>query len=72
MDLVIAMTTRYDARAAWGDGQGKQPWKLAELEAFQEWLAPGTRLLEIGTGHDSSYFQEEGFAVMKHSLTLGA
>jgi SAM-dependent methyltransferase len=61
----------YDARAAWRDGQSKQPWKLAERQAFRERLMPGIRLLEIGagTGQDSAYFQEEGFAVVAADLS---
>jgi hypothetical protein len=29
----------YDARAVWRDGQIKEPWKLAERQAFRERLA---------------------------------
>ena len=60
----------YDARAAWRDGLSKQPWKLAERQAFRERLTPGTRLLEIGagTGQDSAYFQDGGFAVVTTCL----
>ena len=79
---MISMTVRYDevlgplreaydARAAWRDGLSKQPWKLAERQAFRERLTPGTRLLEIGagTGQDSAYFQDEGFAVVAADLS---
>jgi SAM-dependent methyltransferase len=61
----------YDARAAWRDGLSKEPWKLAERQAFRERLAPGARLLEIGagTGQDSAYFQEQGFAVVAADLS---
>ncbi|MGC9666047.1 class I SAM-dependent methyltransferase [Planosporangium sp. 12N6] len=61
----------YDARAAWRDGITKTPWKLAERRAFRDRLTPGTRLLEIGagTGQDSAYFQEEGFAVVASDLS---
>src|ERR1700760_460847 len=61
----------YDARAAWRDGLSKEPWKLAERQAFRERLTPGTRLLEIdaGTGQDSAYFQDEGFAVVAADLS---
>jgi SAM-dependent methyltransferase len=57
--------------AAWRDGLSKQPWKLAERQAFRERLTPGTRLLEIGagTGQDSAYFQDEGFAVVAADLS---
>jgi hypothetical protein len=55
---MISMTVRYeevlgplreayDARAAWRDGLSKEPWKLAERQAFRERLIPGTRVLEM-------------------------
>ena len=61
----------YDGRAAWRDGQGKEPWKLAERQAFAERLAPGARLLEIGagTGQDSLDFQQQGFGVVAADLS---
>ena len=61
----------YDARAAERDGLIKEPWKLAERRAFRDRLAPGARLLEIGagTGQDSAYFQQEGFAVVAADLS---
>lgn len=61
----------YDARAAWRNGLTKEPWKLAERQAFRERLAPGARLLEIGagTGQDSAYFVAEGFAVVAADLS---
>ncbi len=61
----------YDERAAWRDGRTKEPWKLAERQAFRDRLAPGARLLEIGagTGQDSAYFQQEGFAVVAGDLS---
>jgi SAM-dependent methyltransferase len=80
--MMIDMTFRYDevvgplreaynARAAWRDGLTKEPWKLAERQAFRDRLAPGARLLEIGagTGQDSAYFQQEGFAVVAADLS---
>jgi SAM-dependent methyltransferase len=62
----------YDARAAWRDGLSKEPWKLAERQAFRDRLAPGVRLLEIGagTGQDSASFQEEGLTVVATDLSL--
>ncbi len=79
---MVGMTTRYDevlgplreaydARAAWRDALSKEPWKLAERQAFRDRLAPGAGLLEIGagTGHDSAYFQAEGFAVVAADLS---
>jgi SAM-dependent methyltransferase len=61
----------YDARAAWRDGLSKEPWKLAERQAFRERLAPGARLLEIGagTGQDSAYFLAEGLTVVAADLS---
>jgi SAM-dependent methyltransferase len=70
-DVLGSLRAAYDARAAWRDGQRKQPWKLAERRVFRERLAPGARLLEIGagTGQDSAYFQEEGCAVVATDLS---
>jgi|SRR4051794_21112867 SAM-dependent methyltransferase len=70
-DVLGPLRAAYDARAAWRDEQSKQPWKLAERQAFRERLAPGARLLEIGagTGQDSAYFQEEGFGVVATDLS---
>jgi cyclopropane fatty-acyl-phospholipid synthase-like methyltransferase len=61
----------YDARAAWRDGLAKEPWKLAERQAFRDRLAPGARLLEIGagTGQDSAYFQQEGLTIVAVDLS---
>jgi len=61
----------YDACAAWRDALTKEPWKLAERQAFRDRLAPGARLLEIGagTGQDSVYFQQEGFTVVATDLS---
>ena len=61
----------YDGRAAWRDRQAKATWKLAERQAFGDRLAPGGRLLEVGagTGQDSAYFQQRGFAVVATDLS---
>ena len=61
----------YDGGAAYRDGLTKEPWKLAERQAFAERLAPGARLLEIGagTGQDSAHFQQQGFAVVAADLS---
>jgi SAM-dependent methyltransferase len=61
----------YDTGAAWRDGRTKEPWKLAERQAFLDRLAPGARLLEIGagTGQDSSYFEQEGLGVVAADLS---
>ena len=70
-EVLGPLRVAYDARAAWRDGLGKEAWKLAERRALRERLTPGTRLLEIGagTGQDSAYFQEEGFAVVAADLS---
>jgi SAM-dependent methyltransferase len=70
-DVLGPLRAAYDAGAAWRDGTSKEPWKLAERQAFRQRLAPGARLLEIGagTGQDSAYFQEEGFAVVAADLS---
>jgi SAM-dependent methyltransferase len=70
-DVLGSLREAYDGRAAWRDGVVKEPWKLAERQAFRERLAPGARLLEIGagTGQDSLYFQREGCAVVAADLS---
>jgi SAM-dependent methyltransferase len=70
-EVIGPLRAAYDARAAWRDGLGKEPWKLAERRAFRERLTPGARLLEVGagTGQDSAYFQEQGFAVVAADLS---
>lgn len=70
-EVLGSLRQAYDARAAWRDGLSKEPWKLAERQAFRERLTPGARLLEIGagTGQDSAYFQEEGLAVVAADLS---
>jgi SAM-dependent methyltransferase len=69
--VLAALREAYDGGATWREGMGKQPWKLAERRAFRDRLAAGARLLEIGagTGQDSAYFQEEGFAVVATDLS---
>ena len=70
-EVIGPLREAYDGGAAWRDGVSKEPWKLAERQAFGERLAPGARLLEIGagTGQDSAYFQAEGFAVVAADLS---
>ena len=70
-EVLDPLRAAYDGRAAWRDGLAKEPWKLAERQAFRDRLAPGARLLEIGagTGQDSAYFQQEGFAVVAADLS---
>jgi SAM-dependent methyltransferase len=70
-EVLDSLRQAYDARAAWRDGLSREPWKLAERQAFRRRLAPGARLLEIGagTGQDSAYFQAEGLAVVAADLS---
>jgi SAM-dependent methyltransferase len=70
-DVLGALRESYDARADWRDQISKEPWKLAERQAFGDRLAPGARLLEIGagTGQDSVYFQERGAVVAAADLS---
>jgi SAM-dependent methyltransferase len=70
-EVLCPLREAYDGRAAWRDGLSKEPWKLAERQAFRDRLAPGMRLLEIGagTGQDSAYFQEEGLLVVAADLS---
>ena len=70
-DVLDPLRAAYDARASWRDGLTKEPWKLAERQAFRDRLTPGARLLEIGagTGQDSAYFRDEGFAVVAADLS---
>lgn len=70
-DVLRPLREAYDGRAAWRDGRSKEPWKLAERQAFRDRLAPGARLLEVGagTGQDSVYFQGEGLTVVAADLS---
>jgi SAM-dependent methyltransferase len=70
-EVLDPLRAAYDARASWRDGLTREPWKLAERQAFRDRLAPGARLLEIGAGpgQDSAYFQDEGFAVVAADLS---
>jgi SAM-dependent methyltransferase len=70
-DVLGPLRDAYDARAAWRDAQTKEPWKVAERQAFRHRLAPNSRLLEIGagTGQDSAYFQGEGLSVVAADLS---
>jgi SAM-dependent methyltransferase len=69
-DVLGPLREAYDARAAWRDARTREPWKVAERQAFRNRLAPGTRLLEVGagTGQDSAYFQGEGLSVVAADL----
>jgi SAM-dependent methyltransferase len=70
-DVLDPLRQAYDARADWRDGFAKEPWKLAERQAFRDRLAPGARLLEIGagTGQDCAYFQQEGLTAVAADLS---
>jgi SAM-dependent methyltransferase len=70
-DVLGPLREAYDGRAVWRDGLAKEPWKLAERQAFRDRLAPGARVLEIGagTGQDSAYFQREGLSVVAVDLS---
>ncbi|MFD0559442.1 methyltransferase family protein [Stackebrandtia endophytica] len=70
-DVLNPLRTAYDTDASSRDAGDKQPWKLAERQAFGDRLTTGARLLEIGagTGHDSTYFQQRGTAVVATDLS---
>ncbi|MFG3602366.1 class I SAM-dependent methyltransferase [Micromonospora chersina] len=70
-DVLSPLREAYDSRAAWREGLIKEPWKVAERQAFRDRLAAGARLLEIGagTGQDSAWFQREGFGVVAADLS---
>jgi len=70
-EVLDPLRRAYDTGAAWRDGLAKQPWKLAERQAFRDRLTPDARLLEIGagTGQDSAYFRQEGCAVVAADLS---
>ncbi|GAA1656333.1 class I SAM-dependent methyltransferase [Actinoplanes couchii] len=70
-DLLGPLRRAYDSDAGRRDSSAKQPWKLAERQAFRDRLAPGSRLLEVGagTGQDSVFFQREGLAVVAVDLS---
>jgi SAM-dependent methyltransferase len=70
-EVLGPLRVAYDGRAGWRDGLAKEPWKVAERQAFRDRLTPGARLLEIGagTGQDSAAFQQEGLAVVAVDLS---
>jgi SAM-dependent methyltransferase len=70
-EVLDPLRSAYDGRADWRDGHVKEPWKLAERQAFRDLLAPGARLLEIGagTGQDSAFFQASGLSVVAADLS---
>ena len=70
-DVLGPLRQAYDERAAWRDGLDKEPWKVTERQAFRDRLAPDARLLEVGagTGQDSVFFQDQGFAVVAADLS---
>ncbi|ATO13180.1 SAM-dependent methyltransferase [Micromonospora sp. WMMA2032] len=70
-EVLDPLRQAYDARAAWRDGLTKEPWKVAERQAFRDRLASGARLLEVGagTGQDSVFFRKEGLPVVAADLS---
>lgn len=70
-EVLDPLRQAYDTGAAWRDGLTKQPWKVAERQAFMDRLASGARLLEVGagTGQDSAFFQQEGLVVVAADLS---
>ncbi len=72
-DVLGGLRAAYDGRAGWRDQQEKQPWKLAEREAFLNRVLGdgGGRLLEIGAGpgHDSAFFAAHGLQVVATDLS---
>jgi SAM-dependent methyltransferase len=72
-DVVARLRQAYDRGAADRDRTDKEPWKLAEREAFLARMRERrcTRLLEIGagTGQDSEFFQRNGLDVVAVDLS---
>jgi SAM-dependent methyltransferase len=72
-DLLPGLRQAYDGGAAERDGYEKEPWKIAERNAFLERLkaAGCQRLLEVGagTGQDSLFFQQNGLSVVATDLS---
>ncbi|WP_203730734.1 class I SAM-dependent methyltransferase [Paractinoplanes durhamensis] len=70
-DVLEPLRTAYDGHAAWRDGLSKEPWKVAERQAFRDRLEPGSRLLEVGAGpgQDSAWFRAEGMSVVAADLS---
>jgi SAM-dependent methyltransferase len=72
-DLLPGLRQAYDGGAAERDGYRKEPWKLAERNAFLERLkaAGCQRLLEVGagTGQDSLFFAQNGLSVVATDLS---
>lgn len=71
-DVVGPLRTAYNGGAATRDAMTKEPWKLAERQAFYDRVreAAGRRLLEVGagTGQDSLFFQDNGLDVVAVDL----
>lgn len=72
-ELVTSLRTSYDDGAERRDRTTKEPWKLAERQAFLDRLraAGRTRLLEIGagTGQDAAFFAAGGLDVTATDLS---
>jgi SAM-dependent methyltransferase len=70
-DILGDLRTAYDGGAEERDLRKKQPWKLAETDAFLQRLDEGARLLEVGagTGQDSLFFKTQGCDVVATDLS---
>lgn len=72
-DIRTSLLVAYDSAADRRDQQVKQPWKLAERDAFMARLRAEqcTTLLEIGagTGQDSAFFAGHGLDVVATDMS---
>lgn len=72
-DVVGPLRTAYDGGAATRDAMVREPWKLAERQAFLDRVleSHGGRLLEVGAGpgQDSLFFQDSGLEVVAVDLS---
>jgi SAM-dependent methyltransferase len=70
-EVIASLKESYDGGAADRDRMTKDPWKLAERQAFLDRLRPGQRLLEVGAGpgHDSVFFRDNGLRVTATDLS---
>lgn len=72
-DLLDDLRRAYDGGAERRDAASKEPWKLAERDAFLARLrdAGAARLLEVGagTGQDAAFFRDAGLEVVATDLS---
>jgi SAM-dependent methyltransferase len=72
-DVLASLRTAYDGAAGERDRQEKEPWKLAERDAFLRRVQQegDGRLLEVGagTGQDSAWFAGHGLTVVATDLS---